>query len=261
MGVVFLAEQVHLRRQVALKVLRDDLVAHPKAVERFRAEVKAAGRLSHPNIVTTYDADQVSDTWFLVTEWVQGTPLNDVVAQQGPLPVALACDYMLQVANGLQHAFEQGIIHRDIKPHNLLLAADGTVKILDFGLARFVAEWDPEGSLTDFGTGLGTPDYVAPEQARNARAADIRADIYSLGCTLYFLLVGRAPFPESSAAEKIAGHLGRTPTPLTELRTDLAPGLGYVVERMMAKDPAQRFQTPADAARALEPFFCGGPLA
>lgn len=259
MGVVFLAEQVHLRRKVALKVLRDELVADPKAVERFRAEVKAAGRLSHPNIVTTYDADHVGETWFLVTEWVQGTPLSAIVAEQGPLPVAQVCKYVCQAAAGLEHARQRGIVHRDIKPGNLILTADGTVKILDFGLARFVAESEPEGSLTDFGTGLGTPDYVAPEQARNARVADIRADIYSLGCTLYFLLAGRPPFPGSSPAEKIAGHLERTPTPLNELRSDIPPELERVVERMMAKEPAQRFQTPAEVGRALGPFLSASP--
>ncbi|HUT88816.1 MAG TPA: serine/threonine-protein kinase [Thermoguttaceae bacterium] len=258
MGVVFLAEQVHLKRRVALKVIRPDLLGDPKAVERFRSEVRAAGRLSHPNIVTTYDADRAGESWFLVSEWVDGTPLNEVVAERGPLPVPLACQYAQQAALGLEHAFERGLIHRDVKPHNLLLTPEGTIKVLDFGLARFVAEWDPAGSLTDFGTGLGTPDYVAPEQARNARAADVRADVYSLGCTLYFLLAGQVPFPQGSASEKIAGHLERVPESLSELRSDLPPELGRIVERMMAKDPDERFQTPAEVARALEPFFAAG---
>src|SRR5262249_36665937 len=216
-------------------------------------------------------ADWTGDLHFLVMEYVEGATLARLVQEQGPLSVARACDYARQAALGLQHAYEKGMVHRDIKPHNLILTADGRVKILDFGLARLAlekapadaaaetasrpAEGDtPTGALTQTGSLMGTPDYLAPEQARDAHAAGVRSDIYSLGCALYFLLAGQPPFPEGPAAAKVMAHVERDPKPLTALRRNLPARLGRVVENMMAKDPARRYQTPAQVAEALAHF-------
>jgi serine/threonine protein kinase len=213
--------------------------------------VKAAAKLAHPNIVASYDAEQAGDLHFLVMEFIEGTTLARLVEDSGPLPASLACDHVRQAALGLQHAFECGMVQRDIKPANLMLTPTGRVKILDFGLAGFTSDSGPIGSLTGLGQGLGTPDYVAPEQIRDSHAADIRADIYSLGCTVYYLLTGHPPFPEGSSSQKIAAHLERRPRPVSELRTDLPAGLAQVIEQMTAKEPTQRYQTPAEVVDAL----------
>jgi formylglycine-generating enzyme required for sulfatase activity/tRNA A-37 threonylcarbamoyl transferase component Bud32 len=255
MGAVFKAEHRLMERTVALKVINQKLLDHPQAVERFRREVKAAARLSHPNIVAAFDAEQVGDTHFLVMEYVEGTSLAQVVEQEGPLPVALACDYIRQAALGLQHAHEQGMAHRDLKPHNLMVTPNGLVKILDFGLARLATETAKGPALTQDNVVMGTPDYIAPEQATDARRADIRADIYSLGCTLYHLLSGHPPFPEGTALNKIMAHLEQKPPRLGTIRADMPAELEAVMGKMMAKDPARRYQAPAQVAQALVPFL------
>ncbi len=255
MGAVYKAEHRLMERAVALKVMNRAVVGSAAAVERFRREFKASARLSHPNIVAAYDAEQAGDVHFLVMEYVEGTDLARWVAERGPLPAAEACDYVRQAALGLQHAHQHGMIHRDIKPHNLMRTPDGTVKILDFGLARLVAEAGTvPGAVTGQGTLLGTVDYLAPEQADDARQADIRSDVYSLGCTLYHLLSGRPPFPHGTLVQKVMAHTQRDPLPLEGLRPDLPPGLTDVVARMMAKSPADRYQTPAEVYAALAPF-------
>jgi WD40 repeat protein/predicted Ser/Thr protein kinase len=254
MGAVYKAEHRLMQRTVALKVVGRHLLEKPAAVERFLLEVKAAARLAHPNIVTAHDAEQAGDVHFLVMEYVEGTSLADVLAERGPLPVGEACSYVRQAALGLQHAFEQGMVHRDIKPHNLMLTPQRRVKILDFGLARFVSENAPGEGLTAPGIAMGTPDYIAPEQASDSHRADIRADLYSLGCTLYHLLTGRVPFPTGTPFQKMVAHQQRPPAPAAELRRDLPPGLVAVLDRLLAKDPAGRYQTPADVAAALAPF-------
>jgi dipeptidyl aminopeptidase/acylaminoacyl peptidase len=260
MGAVYKAEHRLMERWVALKIIGHDLSARPELVERFRREVKAAARLSHPNIVTAHDAEQAGATHFLVMEFIEGTDLARLVGERGPLPAADACGYVRQAALGLQHAHEQGMIHRDIKPHNLMLTPAGQVKILDFGLARFAHEArEQAGAVTLLGAVMGTPDYMAPEQATDSHRADIRADIYSLGCTLYHLLSGRVPFPHDSTLGKVVRHATEQPTPLGELRPELPPGLVSVVDRMMAKKPEERYQTPAEVAEALGPF--AGPAA
>jgi WD40 repeat protein/tRNA A-37 threonylcarbamoyl transferase component Bud32 len=261
MGTVFKAEHQRMERLVALKVIRKELTAHAEAVERFHLEAKAAARLTHPNIVTAYDADQAGDVHFLVMEYVEGETLESLVQRCGPLRVAEACSYIRQAALGLQHAYERGMVHRDIKPANLLLSraqstqsADiGAIKIADFGLARLASE-QPAGTLTPAGTVVGTPDYIAPEQALQPQHADIRADIYSLGCTLYHLLAGRSPFPEGTALQKLMAHQQQRPPSLRALRGDVPAELVRVVERMMAKEPARRYQTPGDVAETLIPF-------
>jgi putative intracellular protease/amidase len=251
MGVVYQAEHRLLERTVALKVINRALTRHPTAVERFRQEVKAAGRLAHPNIVVAHDAEQAGDLHFLVMEYVDGVSLARLVEQRGPLPVGQACACARQAALGLQHAHEQGTVHRDVKPGNLMLTRKGQLKILDFGLARLVQE-GPAGKrrLTALGSVVGTPDYMAPEQAGDSHQADIRSDVYALGCTLYFLLAGRPPFAGTSM-EKMLSHLESEPQALTGLRDDVPPELVAVVGRMMAKDPARRYQTPAEVAAAL----------
>ncbi|MFO0842398.1 MAG: WD40 repeat domain-containing serine/threonine protein kinase [Gemmataceae bacterium] len=261
MGTVYQALHLRMDREVALKVINPELVASLPAVERFQREVRAAARLHHPNIVTAHDADKAGGLHFLVMEYVQGTDLHQEVQRRGPLPVAEACGYARQAALGLQHALESGMVHRDIKPHNLMLTPAGQVKILDFGLAALAGESvaaDPESSgasgLTRSGTLMGTPDYMAPEQARNAHEADIRADIYSLGCTLYCLLTGHPPFPKGTAIDKVIAHSERRPRAVSDLRKGVPPALGKVLDRMMAKDPARRYQTPAEVATALAPF-------
>jgi tRNA A-37 threonylcarbamoyl transferase component Bud32 len=279
MGTVFKAEHRRMERFVALKVINPKLIDSPGAVERFRREVKLAARLAHPNIVTAYDADQAGSLHFLVMEFVDGKSLAQVVAEKGPLPVAQACDYVRQAALGLQHACDRHMVHRDIKPHNLMLTPGGQVKLLDFGLARFVLESTPpaidspvasevtagaksvDPGVTGTGLVMGSVDYIAPEQVHDAHQADIRSDIYSLGCTLYFLLAGHAPFDGSSVAEKLAAHGEQVAKPLTAMRSDLPAQLAPVIERMMAKDAAQRFQTPAEVAEALAPFATGKPWA
>lgn len=261
MGAVYEAEHRVMHRTVALKVIKRAYTASAAVLERFRREVRAAACLSHPNIVATIDAEDAEETHFLVMEYVAGTDLGRLVQKHGPLPVDRACDHVRQAALGLQHAFEQGMVHRDIKPHNLMLTPDGRVKILDFGLARFASEAASAAGLTDTGIVLGTVDYIAPEQADNAQQADTRSDIYSLGCTLYHLLAGQPPFPTGTSLQKVIAHVEKKPQPLTELCPDLPEGIMPVLERMMAKNPKHRYQTPAEVALALEPFTCASAVA
>ncbi|HJT77203.1 MAG TPA: serine/threonine-protein kinase, partial [Gemmataceae bacterium] len=243
MGVVYQAEQTMMDRTVAVKVISRALLEHPGALERFNREVRAAAKLTHPNIVIAHDAEQVGDLHMLVMEYVEGQSLAQVLKKKGPLAVAHACHFVRQAALGLQHAFEHGMVHRDIKPQNLMLTPKGQVKILDFGLAKVASERGKGQGLTTSNAYMGTPDYSAPEQATDARSADIRADIYSLGCTLYCLLAGRPPFDEASDVLTILAHLEKEPPPLPELRPDVPPALWAVVARLLAKDPGQRYQT------------------
>lgn len=267
MGNVYRAEHRLMNRPVAIKVINSQLVRHSQAIERFRREVQAAAKLSHPNIVAAYDAEQAGDLHFLVMEFVEGTDLASVVQQRGPLPVAEACECIRQAAVGLQHAHEKGMVHRDIKPHNLMRAAGGQVRILDFGLAGFATEAAADaasvrtdagstdhGHLTTIGSVMGTPDYLAPEQAADAHSADVRADIYSLGCTLYYLLTGKPPFEADNVLAKIKAHAEQAPAAIESVRVDVPEELAEVIRRMMAKNPAERFQTPAEVADALAGF-------
>jgi hypothetical protein len=259
MGVVYAAEHLVMQRPVAVKVIHRAYTARATAVERFRREVRAAARLQHPNIVTAHDADQAGDVHFLVMEMVEGVGLGRLLVTRGPLPAVEACDYVRQAALGLQHAHERGMVHRDVKPDNLMLTADGTVKLLDFGLAALTVEAGADG-LTEPDAVMGTPDYMAPEQAEDARAADTRSDIYSLGCTLYHLLTGRTPYPAATTLKKILAHREKPP-PMADLGRDVPPGLTAVLARMLAKDPADRFQVPGEVATALAPFAGRVPAA
>ncbi len=256
MGAVYKARHAKLGRVVALKVIRPERLQSADAVRRFHREVRAAAQLTHPNVVRAMDADTVSGSHFLVLEYVDGIDLARLVKQQGPLPVKQACEYIRQAALGLQHAFERGLVHRDIKPHNLLLTRDGTtVKLLDMGLARLAqsGEQDTEvlGTMTQDGAMMGTADYIAPEQAESAHQADIRADLYSLGCTFYFLLTGEVPFPGASLMQKLLRHKEQEPAPLQQLRPDVPASVAAVVQRLMRKRPEERYQRPADLVQAL----------
>jgi serine/threonine protein kinase len=250
MGVVCKAVHRMMDRVVALKVPHRHLLDRPGFTERFHDEARAAARLVHPHIVLAHDAEQAGDLPFLVMEYVPGLSLDRLVARRGPLPVAEACDCVRQAALGLQYAHEQGMIHCDVKPANLLRTPAGIVKVLDFGLARLARS----ESTTPAGTLAGTPDYAAPEQARDPDHVDARADIYSLGCTLYFLLAGRSPFRGGTTLGKLLAHQDRTPPPVTEFRPDVPPGLVNLLDRLLAKDPARRPPSCAEVARLLEPF-------
>ncbi len=260
MGAVYRAEHRRMERLVALKVINPGLMRTPGTVQRFLKEVMAAARLVHPNIVNAYDAGEANGLPFLVMEYVEGARLDRLVKDRGPLPLAEACAYARQAALGLQHAHELGMVHRDVTPQNLMVTPAGQVKILDFGLVRLAhaAEGSvaggPAGMLTTAGTVLGTADYVAPEQAADPRSADIRADVYSLGCTLFFLLAGHPPFPNGTVTEKLAQHANTPLPPLNALRADIPANLAAVVARMTAKNPADRFATPGEVAAALTPF-------
>jgi serine/threonine-protein kinase len=251
MGQVFLAAHAALRRRVALKVLPPKQALDPANVERFYSEARAAAALDHPNIVHAYDVACDKGTHFLVLEYLDGEPLDRMLATFGRLPVGEAVSYAVQAAAGLQHAHEKGVAHRDIKPANLLVGRDGIVKILDLGLAQF---FEDSGTKLARGAGdiRGTTDYVAPEQLIGANA-DHRSDIYNLGATLYHLLTGQPPFAGTTAAKMIAHHLSAV-TPAHELCPDVPEPLSDIVETMLAKDPADRYQTAAEVVQALMPF-------
>ena len=262
MGQVFKAWQPRVQRIVAIKMILKNLVNSAKALERFRREVEAAGRLEHPNIARVHDAGETDGRPYLVMEFIDGFNLSTHVKLEGALPIHVGVDYVRQTALGLQHAHEQGIVHRDIKPGNLLVLtvnATRVVKILDFGLARFESEQDDTARLTEVGKLLGTIDYIAPEQAHDARGADIRADIYSLGCTLFYLLTARPPFLGENIVEKLGPRLtGEAPWIRAE-RPEIAPALEEVIRKMMARRPEDRYQTPLEVAEVLERF--AAPLA
>jgi serine/threonine-protein kinase len=257
MGQVFKARHRVMNRLVALKLVQPERLGNTQVVQRFLREVQAAARLSHPNIVTVHDANQVQGKHYLAMELIAGIDLAQWIEEQGQAPIAEACDYTRQAALGLQHAHEHHLVHRDIKPHNLMRTADGrTVKILDLGLALKSADT----ALTrQEGAMLGTVDYMAPEQVSNAHRVDERADVYSLGCTLYHFLAGRPPFADAHPVARPGYHLTQEPPPVEQFRPDLPEGLADVVRRMMAKQPGQRYQTAAEVAAALEPFTGPAP--
>ncbi|HEX4610056.1 MAG TPA: serine/threonine-protein kinase [Urbifossiella sp.] len=260
MGVVYAAVHTVLNKRVAVKVVLPEYADHPRSVARFRQETRAVGELTHPNVVAATDADEADGRPFLVMELVDGLDLASLLRRVGPLPVAAACEMARQAAVGLQYVHERGRVHRDLKPSNLMVAADGVVKILDLGLAAFRAGTAPAGDLTASRQVMGTADYTAPEQWADSRRADIRADVYSLGCTLYHLLAGRPPFsgPEhNTLVRKQFAHAEAPPPSVRAARPDVPPELDAVIRRMLAKDPADRFPTPQAVADALLPFAAG----
>lgn len=256
MGQVFAARHRLMNRRVAVKVIRAEHFNRSLAGPRFRREIEALARLDHPHIVRALDADEADGLHFLVMEYVEGETLAGRVKRTGPLPVAEACRLMVQAADALDYAQRQGLVHRDIKPANFIIAADGTLKLLDLGLARFHDDGSSGDGLTGTGEVFGTPDYMAPEQWDNAHAVDIRADLYALGCTLYCLLTGQPPFggPGVSTSQKMFAHVEKPPPPVRARRPDVPAGLAAVVERLLAKKPEDRYQTPAELRAALTPF-------
>lgn len=258
MGTVYLARNRLLDRLEVLKVISRSLLDRPGAPEGFQQVVRCAAKLAHPNIVAPLNVLYLSELLVLAVDYVRGPNLAGVVDQCGALPVASAAYYAHQVALGLQHAHETGMVHRDIKPENLVLVTEGkkhTVKIFGFDLAAPTSEQDAEAGPTESGHMLGTPAYMAPEQALGAYKVDIRADIYSLGCTLYFLLAGVPPFEQTSLQRLLEAHQKSNPKPLNLVRAEVPVELTAVVGKMMAKTPAERYQTPIEAAKALVPFF------
>ena len=244
MGRVFKAVHRKMNRTVAVKLLPESLVQSPESVERFQREVQALARLSHPNIVAVHDAGAADGTHFYVMDLVDGEDLARLVREHGPMPVEQALDCILQAARGLEYAHAQGVVHRDIKPSNLILDRDGTVKILDLGIARFQPLPEQAGDdLTKTGCVLGTVDYMAPEQAMNTRRADHRADIYSLGCTLYFLLTGQPLFGGETVMERLVAHREHPVPSLRKACPAAPPWLDGIFRKMVAKKPEDRYQS------------------
>lgn len=255
MGHVFLAEQVAMQRLVAIKVVNRPVSPESETYSRFIREARAIAALRHPNIIQAFDFDETSDgVPYIVMEYIEGLDIARQVSRFGPISPELTADYISQAADGLQHAHERGFVHRDIKPGNLLVDAAGALRLLDLGLVSEAEQINEEGHLTSEDGYLGTLDYIAPEQALDSRSADIRSDIYSLGAVSYFALSGQQLFPRSSAAQKLLFHQAQEPTPLSELRPTLPQELCDIVHRMLAKDPADRFQTPGEVKAAVEPF-------
>jgi hypothetical protein len=275
MGRVYKALHTKLDRVVALKVLTLGRVSDHRAVARFEREMKAIGKLDHRHIVRAYDAREIEGTPTLIMEYIEGLDLAEIVRRLGPLPASDACEMVRQAALGLQYVHEHGLVHRDIKPSNLMLTPQGEIKILDLGLARFHLDQSQAeetagtgqtagGEMTGTDQAMGTADYMAPEQISNSRAADIRADIYSLGCTLYKLLAGRAPFDDAAhqgPAEKMAAHAGEMPPSIRQFRPDIPDGLAAVLDRMLARIPEARYSVPVEVADALAPWCASADLA
>jgi WD40 repeat protein/serine/threonine protein kinase/uncharacterized membrane protein len=257
MGAVYKARHNRLKKIVAIKVLPADRMEDPHAVARFEREMEAVGKLEHPNIVRAMDAGEADGTHFLVMEYVAGSDLSHLVRQHGRLPIADACELIRQAALGLQSAHEHGLVHRDIKPSNLILSTSGTLKVLDLGLALLGGEAGGGRELTTTGQMMGTLDYMAPEQGSSSHKVDIRADIYSLGATLYKLLTGQAPFggeKYSTPVQKMMALATATPAAVDSLRPDVPPELAAIVTKMLAREPNSRYSTPSEVAQSLQPF-------
>jgi TolB-like protein len=262
-GSVYEALHLRLKRVVALKLLAGHRLGDAASLARFQREMEAIGKLDHPHIVRATDAGEVDGVPFLVMEYVDGLDLGRIAKACGPLTVADACAVVRQAAVGLQHAHEHGLVHRDLKPSNLLLGADGTVKVLDLGMALFQGEHAAQDGLTATGQVLGTFDYMAPEQGEDTHTVDIRADVYSLGCTLYHFLAGRAPFSGAeyrTLRSKMRAHAEVAPPPIDTAPAPLPEALQAILAQMLAKDPAARPATPAALSAALEPFAEGSDL-
>lgn len=280
MGMVYKARHRRLDRIVALKLIRKELLSNPTALRYFHREILAAAQLAHPNIVLAFDADAVDGVHFFTMEYVEGTTFTDLIHASGPLPLEIATESIRQAALGLQHAYERGLVHRDLKPSNVMLSWSNVpqspppswaeqeqnkarwggnsplVKILDLGLARLhVSHDDPalraKAASKSSSTLMGTPDFMAPEQAEDAHQADTRSDLYSLGCTFFYILTAQVPFSGGTRLEKLMRHRMDAPPPPSRLRRDVPPEIDAVVLKMMAKRPEDRYQQPHELAAAL----------
>ncbi|MFL5243178.1 MAG: protein kinase domain-containing protein [Gemmataceae bacterium] len=252
MGAVYKARDTELGRDVALKILPPNMAAKPIMLERFKREAINAARLRHENIVTLYDWGKVKDTYFLALEFVEGIDLGEYINRKGRLDPEEARLIGIQAAHALNHAFQNGLVHRDIKPSNFLIARPNgslVVKLTDMGLSR--ATDDEDFRVTRAGTTVGTVDYMSPEQARDSGAADIRSDLYSLGCTLFHMLTGQPPFPEGSLTERLYKHCESDPPNLLEINPHVSPSLCVILERLLAKRPEDRYATPEDLIEDL----------
>ncbi len=251
MGVVFKARDTTLDRIVAVKVVASHSLSTEDLKKRFLVEAQSAARLDHPNIARIYDSGQSRGLPYIVFEYIEGANIRDMVVNHGPLPLGDALSYTYQIAHALTHASQRDVIHRDIKPSNILVTRDGQAKLVDMGLARFHQMDAPEEDLTNTGVTLGTFDYISPEQARDPRVADTRSDIYSLGCTLFYMLAGHPPFSQATPAQKLLKHQGEQPPELLALRPELPETVGKLVQCMLAKQPEDRPQTPTELVVAL----------
>ena len=251
MGTVFRGIDTRLDRTVAVKVLARQQTSADESKSRFEMEARSAARLDHPNIARVHYVGEERGHRFLVFEYIDGTNLRDAIHASGPLPLADALRCMLQITDALVHAWQRDVVHRDIKPSNILLTPEGQAKLVDMGLARFEHADVAGQDLTATGVTLGTFDYMAPEQARDARHADIRSDIYSLGCTFFFILTGQPPFPEGGALQKLLKHQNDPPPSLHDWRPDVPESVVEILDSMLAKQPEDRFQTPAELLAAL----------
>ncbi|MFO0912165.1 MAG: serine/threonine-protein kinase [Pirellulales bacterium] len=251
MSTVYLAEHRLMKRRAAIKVLPRHRVEDRSYLGRFRREAQATAALDHMNIVRVYDIAEEGKTHYIAMEFVDGKDLLTLVVEQGPMPFTRAADYIAQAAVGLQHAHNEGLIHRDVKPANLLAAKDGVIKVLDLGLAKFDDDSLPSLTLAHEDNVLGTVDYLAPEQAVDSHQVDYRADIYSLGCTLYFLLTGHPPFPKGTLAQRVVKHQREEPPAIRVDRPDVPLALEDLCRRMMIKDPDQRIGSAQQVAEEL----------
>jgi len=251
MGRVFRAQDTLLGRTVALKILPPEQAADADALQRFQNEAQSTARLDHDNIARAYYVGEDRGLHYIVFEFVEGMNVRALVERKGPLPLAEAISYTLQVAEALAHADARAVVHRDIKPSNVLITPDGRVKLIDMGLARMRRTDPASDDLTASGVTLGTFDYISPEQARDPRNADIRSDIYSLGCTLFYMLAGRPPFPEGTVLQKLLQHQGDPPPDIQQFRPELPEEVGRVMRKMMEKDPRRRHASPAELAADL----------
>jgi serine/threonine-protein kinase len=251
MGRVYLARHQLMNRQVAIKIVAPEISSNKRVVARFQREMKLVGRLDHPNVVRAFDADRLGDALYIVMEYVPGKSLGQLMKQRGRLPATAVARQAAQAALGLGHAHAQGVVHRDVKPSNILVGEDGRVRVLDLGLGVLL-ESDAEGSFaTADNIAVGTIDYMSPEQAMG-RQVDGRSDLYSLGCTMYHVISGQRPFPADSDVERLGKRLNSTPVPLADKVPGLPPGLSEVMDRLIAIKPQDRFHTAEEAAEALE---------
>jgi len=255
MSSVYLAEHTLMRQRRAIKVLPKSRIADSSYLERFYLEARASASLDHPNIVRAYDVDSEGDIHYLVMEFVKGQDVQQIVNEHGPMDFETAANYTAQAAIGLEHAHEIGLIHRDVKPANLLVDGKNVVKILDLGLALFSNDDAASLTMAHNENVLGTADYLSPEQALNSHDVDRRADIYSLGCTLYYMLTGHAPFPDGTLAQRIAKHQTQMPADIREERPDCPDELVDICVKMIRKSPDDRYQSVEEAADALQDWL------
>jgi len=259
MSSVYLAEHTRMGDKRAIKVLPKSRVKDATYLARFQLEAKAIASLHHPNIVRAYDIDNDGDVHYMVMEYVDGIDMQQKVKRDGPLELGTAAEMVAQAARGLHHAHGKGVVHRDVKPANLLIDSSGIVRLLDMGLALVNAEEDQSLTVVNNENVLGTADYLAPEQALNSHSVDHRADVYGLGCTLYYLLTGKPPFSDGTLAQRIARHQKEMPKSIREIRTDCSGELEGICVKMMQKDPRYRYQSAEEVAIALEKYAAKAP--